>query len=77
MSVSGVLQTGGDQPITEARNSRVRASRGALKMRSGSPCSTMRPLVEEADAVGNFPGEAHLVGDEKHGEVVLLREARG
>src|SRR3546814_18591818 len=27
--------------------------------------------VEEADAVGEFLGEAHLVGDHKHGEVEL------
>jgi hypothetical protein len=32
-------------------------------------------LVEEADAVGDFPGEAHLVGDEQHGQVMLVRQA--
>src|SRR5574337_2154703 len=32
-------------------------------------------LVEEADAVRNLARKAHLVGDEQHGEVVLVSEA--
>ncbi len=32
------------------------------------------PPVEEADAVGDFAGKAHLVGHQQHGQVVLLGE---
>jgi hypothetical protein len=32
--------------------------------------------VEEADAVGELLGEAHLVGDHQHGQVVLGAEPR-
>lgn len=31
-------------------------------------------LIEEADAVGNFAGEAHLMSHQEHGQVVLVRE---
>ena len=52
--------------MTRSRNWRVRASRGAPKIASGGPCSRMLTGVEEADAVGDVAGEAHLVGGDDH-----------
>ena len=52
--------------ITRWRNSRVRGSRGAEKIWAGGPSSRMYAGIEEADLVGDFPGEAHLVRGDDH-----------
>ena len=63
--------------ITALRNCRVRSFCGLPKSSAGGPCSQILPLIEEADPVGELPGEAHLVGDHQHGQVVLRAEAGG
>jgi hypothetical protein len=46
----------------------VRSFCGAVKSWSGAGFGDLAG-VEEADAVGELAGEAHLVGDHEHGEV--------
>ena len=48
------------------RNWRVRSSRGAPKSCSGGPFLEDPARVEEADAVGDVAGEAHLVRRDQH-----------
>ena len=53
----------------------MRGSVGASKMRSGGPCSRIRPSCEEAHPVGDLAGEAHLVGGDQHRHAVALELA--
>ena len=52
--------------MTRARNSRVRCSRGAVKISAGGPSSRITPAVEEADLVGDLARERHLVRRDDH-----------
>ena len=49
------------------RRNRVVASwRGSLSTCSGGPCSMIRPVLHEDDAVRRLAGEVHLVGHHDH-----------
>ena len=63
--------------ITALRNCRVRSFFGLPKSSAGGALLGDLAGIEEADAVGELLGEAHLVGDHQHGQVVLARRAGG
>jgi hypothetical protein len=56
---------------TAARNWRVRSLVGLPDSWSGGAGFDDLAGVEEADPVGELLGEAHVVSDQEHGEVVL------
>ena len=69
-----IRQPGGHPAsMTAFRNWRVRSFFGVAEELGGRPLLGDLAGVEEADAVGELPGESHLVGDHQHGQVVLAR----